>query len=139
MKKHQIKALSFFVLFLSITCSEDNPVEINYTSYNGTWLWLKTEGGYAYHLITPGDSLTVIAIYNNFGEHLYYRNGSLKVSARYEIQESEYARDKIIYSNIHKYNWDFYTNPVYAEIQSDTMKIWDGMIDGFFSYYKKIR
>lgn len=139
MKNHYIILLSFLLPFLFITCSENNPVENNFTSYSGTWLWLKTEGGLFPRVTIPEEGMTLKISFDNLNNYKIYRNDSLKVSANYEIEEVENDWDKISYSNITTYNFNFNTDKELSIIHSDTLEIWDGMIDGYFSLYKKIK
>ncbi len=126
------------LLILSFTgCSENSPTENNFSSYQGTWLWLKTVGGFAPRVITPKEGTTLLLNFDNFNEFRIYRNDFLKVIAKYRIENSKYG-DKISYANAETYNFNFSTDPGYGTISSDTLSISDGYIDGYFSFYKKI-
>lgn len=131
--------LSFLFLFLFITCSEENPIGNNFNSYSGNWLWLKTEGGFFPRVITPEDGMTLKISFDNLNNYKIYRNDSLKVVANYKIEEVENDWDKLSYSNIITYDYNFNTDTDFVEIHSDTLQIWDGMIDGYFSFYKKLQ
>ena len=131
--------LYFLFLLLFNTCSKDNPAGSNSTLYSGTWLWLKTVGGIFPRVITPENGMSLKVSFDNLNNYKIYRNDSLKVSANYKIEEDEYDWDKISYSNIVTYDYNFNTDTDFAEIHSDTLQIWDGMIDGYFSFYKKLQ
>ncbi len=130
--------LIFLFLFLLVSCTEENLTESLFSQYNGTWLWLKTEGGLFPRVFTPENGVTIKVVFDNLNNFKIYRNDSLKVLANYKIEKSEYDRDKITYSNITTYNYHYTTVADYAKIYSDTLEIWDGSFDGYFSFYKKI-
>ncbi|MFW9929229.1 MAG: hypothetical protein ACFFD1_07550 [Candidatus Thorarchaeota archaeon] len=67
-----------------------------------------------------------------------FRNDSLKVIAQFSVKEAKYGRDKIVYSDVATYDFNFNAESCYFQINADTLEIWDGMIDGYFSFYKKI-
>jgi hypothetical protein len=126
------------IIWLFTSCSENSPTENNFSSYYGTWLWLKTEGGFSPRVFTPKEGTTLKLYFDSFNNFRIYRNDSIKVAANYRIQNSQYG-DKISYSNVTSYNYTFYQDTGFGRIYSDTLYIWDGAIDGFFSFYKKIR
>jgi len=130
-----ILLLSFSVF---INCSEESPTENSYRQYNGTWLWLRTVGGTAPRVFTPPEGVTIKISYNELGIFRKLRNDSIKVMANYSIEVSQYDRDKISYSNITTYDFHFDSSSEYAQLRTDTLEIWDGVIDGYFSFYKKI-
>ena len=132
----KILILQFFLLFAS--CSIDNADERSFNKYNGTWLWLRTEGGLFPRVILPEAGQTLKISFDSFGFFRIIRNDSLKVIARYKIEEAENDHDKIYYYNIISNNYEFNTVYSYSKIHLDTLGIWDGAFDGFFSFYKKI-
>ena len=136
--KNFYKILLLLLSLLLITCSDDNSVNNTRSPYNGKWLWLKTVGELFPRVITPNEGTTIKINYDELYTFKLYRNDSLKVEANYKIEESENDWDKISYSNISTNNYNFYSNPEYAEINTDTLLIWDGVIDGYFRFYKKI-
>ena len=116
MNNNYIKILCFLFLFLFNTCSEENPIGSNSNLYNGTWLWQKTVGGLFPRVITPEDGMTLKISFDNLNNYRIYRNASLKVSANYKIEEIENDWDKLTYSNIKTYDYNFSKNTDFVEI-----------------------
>ena len=137
-KIYLIRIVSLLFILPFAGCSENSPTENNFSSYYGTWLWLKTEGGFAPRVFTPKDGTTIKLYFDSFNNFRIYRNDSLKVTANYKIENSKFG-DKISYSNTAVNNYTFYPDTGYGRIYSDTLRVWDGAIDGFFSFYKKVR
>jgi hypothetical protein len=127
-----------FPLFFLTGCLNENPVENNFNKYNGTWLWLKTVGGFAPRIFEPEDGITIKIGYDGFNFFKVLRNDSLKVIAHYKIEEADHNLDKISYSNIRTYGYRFDVQMEFAQIKSDTLEMWDGVIDGYFSFYKRV-
>ncbi|MGA9291025.1 MAG: hypothetical protein WBV81_00430 [Ignavibacteriaceae bacterium] len=139
MKNVFLFIISLFCCYNFISCSEPGPTETGSNKYAGSWLWLKTEGGFFTRIIKPKDGISVIISYDNFGKFTEYRNDSLKVIAGYCLGQGEHTQDKITYSNIiTSDNFYFDSMPDYPAVQNDTLVLWDGMMDGFFSFYKRL-
>lgn len=98
---------------------------------------MKTVGGLFPRVITPKNGNAIKIVYDGYGIFGLYRNDSLKVSAIYNVGKIEYGYEKISYSNIMTYNYYFTSMQEYAKVRTDTLEIWDGLTDGFFSFYKK--
>jgi hypothetical protein len=124
--------------YFFISCSEAGPIENNFNKYNGTWLWFQTVGGLFPRVFRPHDGETIKISYNMPDKFKIYRNDSLKVIASYLIEQTEHNRDKISYYNVITDDFYFSSEPDYAALRTDTLELWDGMIDGFFSFYKKL-
>jgi len=122
---------------LFICCDVKNPVSSIQTDYIGTWNWFKTVGGFFPTIRTPEDGRTITIHFTKRNIFSLYFGDTLKVVARYKIEPAEHDQDKITYSNITEYDYHFENNPVFARISLDTLRIWDGQMDGFFSYYTK--
>ena len=123
---------------LMLYCSEENPSESIYNKYQGTWLWFRTVGGIVPRVITPKEGVTIKISYDKKGLFRKFRNDSLKVTANYNIEDSDYNRDKISYSNVVTNDYHFDSKYQFLRLTADTLNIWDGVDDGFFSFYKKI-
>ncbi len=136
-KKKYLILLLFSLLF--VTCTDDSSTEAPFSKYQGTWLWIQTSGGLFPRVTTPPPGTTVKIIFDSYGLYHEYRNDSLKVFAKYNVSESNQSRDKISFSEVTTFNYHFYFNAGYAMIKSDTLDIWDGNMDGYFSLYKKIK
>ena len=134
-----IKILCFIFLFLFNTCSDENPVSSNTNQYYGSWVWLKTVGGFAPRVIVPAPGTELKISFDYFNNYKLYLNDTLKVSANYKIEVVENGWDKLSYSNIVTYNYNFSGYNEFIEKHSDTLQAWDGMIDGYFSFYKKVQ
>jgi len=138
MKNNYKKMLLFLFVCFFTGCSVNNPVENNYGKYYGTWLWLKTEGGFFPRITTPDSGTTIKICFDNFNTFELVRNDSLKVTAHYNIEVKDSYWDKISYSSIKTFDFIFDTSAVYTQVHSDSLTIWNGASDGFFSFYKKI-
>ncbi len=126
------------LLLLSFTnCSEENPIESNSNKYIGNWIWQKTVGGIFPRVITPESGVTIKIGFNNNDKYELYWNDTLKVKSEYVIEEREDDWDIITFSNMETYYYYSDDKLNYGEITSDTLLIWDGEIDGFFSTYYK--
>jgi hypothetical protein len=138
-KKFHFLFVFIVIFFLLVGCNVDkNPISIYSGKYEGKWCWIKTEGGLFPKVMTPEEGVTIIIQYNNKNIFRIFRNDSLKVIAHYTIEKADYGRDRISYDNIVTYDYYFNRDTEYAKIYSDTLDIWDGDLDGFFSWYIKI-
>jgi hypothetical protein len=89
-------------------------------------------------VIYPDEGVKIKIVFGTFSTFKIFRNDTLKVVGNYIFEGSQNGYDKINYSNIVTYNYNFYQTSGYAQIHSDTLSIWDGAYDGFTDYYKKI-
>lgn len=130
--------ITTFLLLMNCTVNK-NPISSDTNPYVGTWRWIKTVGGLFPRVITPGEGLTIKINYDNSYTYRVFRNDILKMISHYKIKPIEYYYydNKILYTNIVTYNYHFNQDAEYARIYSDTLEIWDGMIDGYFSWYIK--
>lgn len=135
-----MKTYLFFFLFLltTLTGCKENPVTISKSKYNGSWLWMQSVGGFLGRVILPEEGEVIIIMYDEFNTYKLFKNDTLKVFATYAVEESKNGVDKISYSNHVKFDYYFDEHPEYADIRSDTLVLWDGYYDGYFSYYKKV-
>ena len=130
--------LNLCTIVLILQCSEDqNPVSGTIKSYTGSWRWIRTTGGIGGQTTVPGEYDVIIRKYDKTQNYRLYHNDSLKVRADYTIEPFEYDLDKISYSNIITYNYYLNREYEYAMIHGDTLQIWDGNIDGYFSWFIK--
>ncbi len=130
----------FILLFIIVTsnCSEDNPVGTGTYKYLGVWTWMRTVGG-IFPTVREPENGEVIKIY--FDDNKVFKlvkNDSIKVFSKYLVEEKENEWDRITYSNIKTFNYYYNTTLNFAQIKSDTLIIWDGYIDGYFSFYKRV-
>lgn len=136
--KSNLKNIIILLCLLVFTGCTDNPTESIFGKYNGTWQWLETSGGFFGRVITPEKGVTVKIFYGKLNTYKLYCNDTLKVQANYNFEGSEKGYDKITYSNIITYNYNFYQTNCYSRVYSDTLLSTDGYTDGYTSYYKKI-
>ena len=138
MKRYFFLPFMIVLIFSIIRCDLDkNPISSYSSKYEGKWRWIKTVGGFAPIVITPDEGTTVIIKYDNKNTFKLFRNDTLKVSAKYNIEQTDYYRDKILYLNIVTYDYHFNRDYEYVYLSGDTLDIWDGAMDGFFSWYIK--
>jgi hypothetical protein len=131
--------ISFYCSYNFINCSEISPTENSNTKYNGTWLWFQTVGGIFPRVMKPENGTMLKISYDRQGKFKIYRNDSLKVIAGYYIGQVEHNQEKISYYDVVTVN-NFYfdAEPDYPALLTDTLVLWDGAYDGFFSFYKKL-
>lgn len=133
-----LRIILLFCFVVIISCSEENYLESSSIKYHGTWLWFRTVGGIFPKVFTPEEGTTIKVNFNKQGIFKIFRNDSLKVIANYKVEALEHNRDKISYFNVVTNNFYFNSRTDYVQIKKDTLEIWDGMFDGYFSFYKKI-
>jgi len=121
-----------------MSCSDNDSLQSDYFKYKGTWLWLKTEGGFIGEVTTPEEGTSVKINFDEFGRYRLFRNDSIKVSANFKIQKTEDGYDRISYFDVTSFNFHFAAESNYAKRTNDTLTLWDGMADGYFSFFKKI-
>ena len=127
-----------FPYFFLVGCLNESPTENNFNKYNGTWIWLKTVGGIGPRVFEPEDGITTKIRYDGYKIFKILRNDTLKVIGHYKIDEAENGYDIILYSDIITYNYRYDVDSEFAQISSDSLVVWDGAFDGYFSFYKKI-
>ena len=138
MKANYLKILFNLCLLIIVGCSGDNPTENSYSNYNGTWQLFKITGGFTGSTYIPGKGNITKLSFGNYYTFKLYRNDTLKVIANYKIDKLAHSYNKISYSNIISYKYDFYPTVCYAQISSDTLITTDGYADGYTSYYRKV-
>ena len=131
----------FIIIFaasITYNCSESNPTESAFGKYQGSWVWTKTVGGFFPRVILPNMGHRIVRSYlaNTF---VLTENSDFKMTANIKIQNSEFGDEKVTYSNIKTYDYYFDDRPEYISVKSDTMVVWDGMIDGFYSFFERIQ
>jgi hypothetical protein len=129
--------VSLFSIIL-MSCSDNDSTQSDYYKYKGTWLWLKTEGGFIGEVKTPEEGTSLKIILDEFGRYRLFRNDSIKVIANFKIQKTENSYDRISYFDVTSFNYYFTAESNYANRRNDTLMLWDGMDDGYFSFFKKI-
>jgi hypothetical protein len=130
--------LLFCTIFL-VNCADRNLTESIDNKYQGSWLWIKSVGGLGPRVTEPKEGMTLKKCYDDQGIFRIFRNDSLKVTGSYLISGVENGRDEITYSNVTADNYYFNSHTDYARIHTDTLELWDGNDDGYFSFYKKIK
>lgn len=136
MKNNAPRFIVLLGLLLFVTCTVNrDPLSNSYDKYEGSWRWIKTIGGFAPRVITPEEGQTVIIRYDDQLKYRLFRNDTLKVSAHYSIEKTDHYGDKFIYTHISTYDYHFDRESEFATLHGDTIEIWDGMIDGYFSWY----
>jgi hypothetical protein len=138
MKIYHFLFIIIIFSLLSVRCNlNKNPISGYSNKYEGKWHWIRTVGGIFPRVITPEEGAITIIQYDNKNTFRLFRNDTLKVMAKYTIEQKDRDRDKISYSNIVTYDYNFYQDTEYLKVYGDTLDIWDGMIDGYFSLYLK--
>ena len=138
MKDRFLRILILLFLIATFNCSEDNPVGSEADKYYGVWTWMKTVGG-IFPTVREPENGDVIKIYFDDNEIFkLVKNDSIKVFSKYIVEEKENEWDRITYSNIKTYNYYFNPSINYTQLKSDTLIIWDGYMDGYFSFYKRV-
>ncbi len=128
----------FLISFIFVSCSENNSTQSDYYKYKGTWLWLKTVGGFGGTVTNPQEGTSLKINFDEFSRYRIFRNDSLKVIASYYVEPTDYGNDKISFVNVTTFNYHFSSAPEYVKIKNDTLSSWDGMMDGYISFFKKI-
>lgn len=128
----------FLTFLLFIACSDDNPVENIYDNYNGTWVWYKSIGGFGGETILPEEGEIVKRVYQNSEFFYSTRNNLLKMTARIKFERFRDEGDMIHYYDISGHNYPFNEIEM-VKIYSETLQVWDGAIDGFTYYFKRVR
>jgi hypothetical protein len=137
MKKYFFLLFIFVLFFIIINCSLDkNPVSSYFNKYEGKWRWIKTTGWFATSL--PEEGHPMIIQFDHKNNFKLFRNDTLKVNAKYEIERMEdYNGDRILYTNIVTYDYKFNREYEYPYLHGDTLELWDGMDDGNTRIYIK--
>lgn len=99
-------------------CSEENPTESLTAKYQGSWSWFRTVGGIFPRVITPEEGTTIKINFDSQGVFRKFRNDTLKVIAKYRVDESQHNLDKITYSEVITYDYIFNTEFNYAQIKT---------------------
>jgi hypothetical protein len=134
-----IKFLKYIVilsLLLGLGCKREYTTEPESGKYGGKWLWVKSVGGKSGVEIKPEEGTKIVRYYKNDTFRLY-RNDTLKVLAEYEINGQIQDLDKIVYSDIRTFDYYFDPEIEYARLDSAGLQVWDGLIDGYFSFFTR--
>ena len=138
MKKYYFLFNIIIVFLFIVRCDIDkNPISSYSDKYEGKWRWIQTAGGLFPSVSTPKDGLILIIQYDKENKFRIFKNDTIKVIADYTYEKADSLRDKISYKNIVTYDFYFNRNYEYAYLHGDTLEIWDGMFDGYFSWYIK--
>lgn len=122
-----------FLLFV-VTCKENSTQAPNDSGLVGTWLWKQTTGGIGgWTTFPPGNNKYLLRITkdNNFIES---RNDTITFSDNFVTYiDSTYKKQVIDFINSKRFSM------VIERISSDSLSLWDGFIDGYFSFYTRVK
>lgn len=132
--KNIIINILFSLLLLIIACKENSTQATNQSDLVGTWLWKQTTGGIAPRTFYPtGNNIYLLQITkdNNFIES---HNDTVTFSDYFITYIDTTYREQIIdFTNSNRHNI------VVKMVSSDSLSLWDGMIDGYFSFYTRVK
>jgi hypothetical protein len=124
----------FSLLLLTIACKENSTQAANQSGLVGKWLWKQTTGGIAPRTFYPaGNNIYLLQITkdNNFIES---RNDTVTFSDYFIIYiDTTYKEQIIDFTNSNRNNIEV------NKVSSDSLTLWDGMFDGYFSFYTRVK
>jgi|ERR1035437_226533 hypothetical protein len=133
MKTHiLICALILFFLFnFNSGCKKNSTVTgPQSTSIYGSWNWLKSAGGFAYHEYFPPPTLR--QVYNEDDTFQLYKNDTLKASTTFTIRREMAA-------NVIHYKDSIQFQPQVFTISNDSLILHDLCSDCYTHIYKRIQ
>jgi len=129
------KLIIILIVLVSFSC--ENSTEVKSEKFIGEWSWKKTDGGIMGKTIEPQEGTSIVISFESNGVYKIFRNDTLKLIANYKISKGIDNTERISYSNIKTIDFKFHQEYDFATISGDTLVLWDGSDDGFYSYYIK--
>jgi hypothetical protein len=128
-----IKCSLLASLFFTIAC-KDSPSESPSTNtFIGTWLLKQKTGGIGGGTIYPGNDVYVLRITDEQA-FVESRNDTITFSDRFITYVDATHRSQVIdFINSRRFS------VIVSQASTDSLVLWDGFIDGYFSFYTRMR
>jgi len=134
-----MKTIFFFLIafvFITISGCKKHGIVADNPNLTGQWQWEYSEGGVAFHKITPENNSVRLLNFNPDSTFSVTENGNPSFNGTYNVTGDTTA-GKIIH-----FNSDYFGDPngeAYT-IQNNQLILIDYMIsDGFRHYYKRVK
>jgi hypothetical protein len=144
MKNRNSLFLCVFVPILlcqsSTGCSDNgNPIDPTISQLSGSWVWVRSVGGEALHLITPPAGTIYIDVYTLNGVYSKSRNDSLIATAGYSVSMQN-SSPLLRYTDVKTY-FDFHFSPFaeFVEFKGDTLLLEDYGFDLYVHTFIRMR
>ena len=132
--KKVVKYIFLGSLLFTFACTDSSTEATNDNGLVGLWKWNQTTGGIVGSTTYPTDNnkyLLQITIDNHFIES---RNGTITFFDSFDTYvDKTYNAQVIDFVNSKRFSY------VVTKVTSDSLILWDGFIDGYFSFYTRVR
>jgi hypothetical protein len=133
---HMKKNLCVIILIaLALSC-KSNPIDGNSPptiTLTGKWLWMLTEGGFAYQIFKPSANERTIIQFTIDNNYYIYSNDTLKRSTQYSVRKGKSVNlDTLMWQDMPGYK------KVIQILTKDSLLLCDPGADGFNSLYVKV-
>ena len=124
----------FFLITIMVSCSDENTNITAEKNLVGTWSWVRTDGGFAFHIHdTPATTGKNIDLkYTSDGKYFYYTNGIVSNEGTYT-----FSTQKSIVDGTDKKSIVFSADGemIIAQIDNTILHLDDNNYDGIGSSY----
>ncbi|WP_269242078.1 hypothetical protein [Flavobacterium limnophilum] len=132
---HHFKKIGFFLLVtVFISCSDND--DSSGKNLTGTWSWVRTDGGFAFHIHdTPASTGKYIDLkFTSDGKFFYYTNGILSSEGTYQ-----FSTQKSIVDGTYKKSIVFSVGGemIIAKLDNTNLELDDNNYDGIGSSYTR--
>lgn len=128
--KKTIISLIVGIFFFSFACKDSSTQPTNESDLVGTWLLKQQTGGFAGQTYYPPEGTTFLLQVTDDNRFVESRNDTVTFSDRFIVHIDSVENVQLI---------DFIdskrTSVFVQKVTSDSLTLWDGMMDGFFSFY----
>ncbi len=132
-KTYTVTSVLVVYLFIGIAACTDEgtPTDPLVSQLSGSWLWVRSEGGFAYHVIFPPAGTMYIDSYSSSMTVVRSRNDTVLSTARYQIS-SDKSGKIIRYSDIKSYHgYQDFLFDGWIAFEGDTLRLRDRGADLF--------
>ena len=130
---HVLKYSLLALLLLVVACKESPTGTPNGNSLVGNWSLTQKTGGIGGSTTYPGSDIYILHITNENG-FVESRNDTITFSDRFITYiDTTYESQVIDFVNSRR------SSMVVSKVSSDSLSLWDGFIDGYFSFYTRVR
>ena len=128
--------MTVMVIGFTTACSKQGKKPIVEENLVGTWQWVRTDGGIAFHIHeTPASTgKNIDLIINSDGKYFIYTNGNLTSDGTYALETRKCIHDHAIKTFI---NFSSDLDLMVEIIDEESLEVSDEAHDGLASSYKR--
>ena len=132
--KNSYRYIFLGLLLFAIACKESSTQAPSENGLVGTWLWKQTTGGISGSTTFPSGNNKYLLQITKDNLFIESRNDTITFSDNFTTYiDSTYKSQIIDFVNSKRFSM------IVEKVSSDSLSLWDGFIDGYFSFYTRLK